>query len=120
MAQFKFLALAALAGSVTVCAYAVEAAPAAAVRANPVAAASAAAAAPAPAATPDHPDSDAQAKGLFESACSTCHDTSLATQAKQTPAQWANTVDAMVSRGAPLDSQQAAEVSDYLAKHYGG
>ncbi len=70
--------------------------------------------------TSDHPDSDAQAKGLFETACSSCHDTSLATQAKQTPAQWANTVATMVSRGAPLDDQQAAEVSDYLAKHYGG
>ena len=50
---------------------------------------------------PDHPDSDAQAKGLFENACSSCHDASLATSAKQTPAQWANTVSTMVSRGAP-------------------
>ena len=78
------------------------------------------AAASTPLAAPDHPDGDAQAKGLFENACGSCHDASLATQAKQTPAQWANTVATMVSRGATLDDQQAAEVSDYLARHYSG
>ena len=117
MAAHKFLTLAALAGCVTVSAYALVSSAAAAGPANPVA--SAPAATTAPASMPDHPDSDAQAKGLFENACSSCHDASLATSAKQTPAQWANTVSTMVSRGAPLDDKQAAEVSDYLARHYG-
>ena len=119
MAASKFLTLAALAGCVTVSAYALVCSTAAAGPASSVAAAPAPAAAAAPAATPDHPDSDAQAKGLFENACSSCHDASLATSAKQSPAQWANTVSTMVSRGAPLDEKQAAEVSDYLARHYG-
>ncbi len=120
MAAIKFLTLAALAGSVTLCASALDSSPARAVPAGVAAMPSAPAAQGAAPQTSDHPDSDAQAKGLFETACSSCHDTALATQAKQTPAQWANTVATMVSRGAPLDDQQAAEVSDYLAKHYGG
>ena len=119
MAATKFLTLAVLAGSVTLGAYALASSPARAVPAdaNPPSAAAPATATP-PA--PDHPDADAQAKGLFENACSSCHDASLATQAKQTPAQWADTVATMVSRGAPLDDKQAAEVSDYLARHYSG
>ena len=120
MAATKLLTLAALAGSVSLCAYALASSPARAVPADAVGAPSAAAVSSAPPSTPDHPDSDAQAKDLFENACSSCHDSSLATQAKQTPVQWANTVATMVSRGAPLDDKQAAEVSDYLARHYGG
>ena len=120
MAATKFLTLAALAGSVSLCAYALPSSPARAVPADAAPAPNASAATSAPTPTPDHPDADAQAKGLFENACSSCHDASLATQAKQTPAQWANTVATMVSRGAPLDDKQAAEVSDYLARHYGG
>ncbi len=62
---------------------------------------------------------DAQAKALFENACGSCHDAGVVAQMHQTSAQWANTVDVMVSRGAPLDPKEAAEISDYLAKHYG-
>ena len=120
MAAIKFLTLAALAGCVTVCASALDSSPARAVPAGGVPSPSVAAPASSPTPAADHPDSDAQAKGLFETACSNCHDTSLATQAKQTPTQWANTVNLMVSRGAPLDERQAAEVSDYLARHYSG
>ena len=65
------------------------------------------------------PTDDAQAKALFENACGSCHDAGVVAQMHQTSAQWANTVDVMVSRGAPLDPKEAAEISDYLAKHYG-
>lgn len=64
------------------------------------------------------PTGDVQTKALFENACGSCHDAGVVAQMHQTSAQWANTVDVMVSRGAPLDPKEAAEISDYLAKHY--
>lgn len=72
---------------------------------------SAAPAAPAPA--------DAKEQALFENTCSACHDLSLATQQHMDRSGWQGTVSQMVGMGAPLNDQQAAEVTDYLARHYG-
>lgn len=60
-----------------------------------------------------------QGKALFESACSSCHDLSLATQKRMSTAKWRSTVLDMISQGAVLDDRQADLVIAYLAKTYG-
>lgn len=70
--------------------------------------------APAPAAGQADPG-----KAVFESVCSNCHELAIATDQRKSRADWADTVDKMIGHGAPLTSEQAAQVVDYLAKHYG-
>ena len=62
---------------------------------------------------------EGQQKALFESACGSCHDAAVATQQRMDRSGWEGTVAQMVGMGAPLDEQQAAQVADYLARHYG-
>ena len=70
-------------------------------------------------AKPVKPAVEAPTKALFESTCGGCHDLATTTGQRKTHAEWASTVDRMVTRGAPLSEPQAAEITDYLARHYG-
>jgi len=69
--------------------------------------------APAPA-----PPTDAEVKAMFESACSSCHDTGFVGEHRKTHADWEWTVSQMISRGAELNPDEAAVLVDYLAKTY--
>jgi cytochrome c5 len=74
---------------------------------------------PAPAQTPaPGPPTDDQVKGLFESACSSCHDTGFVGEHRKNRADWEFTVSTMISRGAELNPDEAALIVDYLAKTY--
>ena len=54
-------------------------------------------------------------KDMLLRACTTCHAAALITQQRKPAAEWAKTVDRMVSWGAPLDSAEAPALVDYLA-----
>ena len=56
---------------------------------------------------------------LLETRCSTCHSAAKATQARQTRAQWDQTVIDMVNEGAQLTEAEKTVLLDYLAKTYG-
>jgi hypothetical protein len=62
---------------------------------------------------------DARQKMLFETACGGCHGLDVVTGQQLSRSAWATTVDQMVGKGADLDPDQAAQVTDYLARHYG-
>jgi cytochrome c5 len=64
------------------------------------------------------PPTEAQVKALFESACSSCHDTGFVGEHRKSRADWDWTVSTMISRGAELNSDEAALIVDYLAKTY--
>ena len=73
---------------------------------------------PQPAPAPPAPPTEAQVKALFESACSTCHDTAFVGEHKMSRADWDWTVSKMISRGAELSPDEQTLVVDYLAKTY--
>jgi len=54
-------------------------------------------------------------KDVLLRACTTCHAATLITQQRKPAAEWAKTVDKMVSWGAPLDSTERQGLVDYLA-----
>jgi mono/diheme cytochrome c family protein len=89
------------------------------VLAAPLAALAVAAAAQEPAPQqPPAPPTEAQVKALFESACSSCHDTGFVGEHRKNHSEWEWTVSQMISRGAELNPDEAALVVDYLAKTY--
>lgn len=57
-------------------------------------------------------------KELFETACSNCHDLSVVTGQRKTPADWGTTMDNMLAHGAPITEEQANQILEYLGKHY--
>jgi hypothetical protein len=63
--------------------------------------------------------SDAQEKALFETSCGGCHGLDVVTGQQMSRTAWATTVDQMIDKGAALDPDQAAQVTDYLARHFG-
>jgi cytochrome c5 len=67
---------------------------------------------------PPAPPTEAQVKALFESACSSCHDTGFVGEHRKSHAEWEWTVSTMISRGAELNPDEAALIVDYLAKTY--
>ena len=69
--------------------------------------------------SPPAPTGAPAGKAVFESVCSNCHELSIATDQRKTRADWGETVDRMIGHGAPLSSDQAAQVVDYLTKTYG-
>lgn len=75
-------------------------------------------ASPTSAQAPAQPPADA-GKQIFEQTCTACHDLSLVTSQRKSRAEWGDTVEMMIGRGAPINSQQGALVADYLAKTYG-
>lgn len=71
---------------------------------------------PTPAATPTpevHPG-----EALVANRCSTCHSLGVIQNAKYDDAGWKITVERMVGMGATLNTEQQAQVIDYLAKTY--
>ncbi len=64
------------------------------------------------------PPTDAN-QGTFETLCSSCHSPQVATHMRQTRAQWLQTVNQMVARGAQGTDEQLLAVVDYLSEHYG-
>lgn len=54
-------------------------------------------------------------KEMLLRACTTCHSATMIAQQRKPAAEWAKTVDKMVSWGAPLDSAEARGLVDYLA-----
>jgi virginiamycin B lyase len=58
------------------------------------------------------------AKTLVETACTTCHATTMITSAGHTTEDWKLLVERMVSAGADVPPNQMAMVTDYLAKNF--
>lgn len=84
--------------------------------AQPPAAAAPTAAAVPPAGPPAGAAAGAQ---ILQTVCVMCHDQTLITSQRKSRNEWADTVEMMIGRGAPLTSEQAAQVVDYLAQNLG-
>ena len=67
-------------------------------------------------AAPPLPAGDA--KAIVDTACTTCHATTMITNAGHTPEDWKLLVERMVSAGADVPQNQMAMVTDYLAKNF--
>lgn len=72
---------------------------------------------PAPAA--QGADVDAEAKGIMNGACATCHGVDLITAKKADKAEWQGIVDRMKTYGMSLTAAQTTLIVDYLAKAHG-
>jgi cytochrome c5 len=59
------------------------------------------------------------AASLLDQRCSVCHPSSRAKTTQKTQAEWQQTVDRMVSKGAQLTDAEKAALIDYLARTYG-
>ena len=57
-------------------------------------------------------------KELVQAECVQCHDLQRTTRGRHTPDEWRETVNQMVTNGATLSKDQAAVVTEYLAKNY--
>lgn len=57
-------------------------------------------------------------QALMQQRCSVCHSTNRISQSSRTSDQWAALVDAMISRGAQLNSTERQMLIDYLAQTY--
>lgn len=62
---------------------------------------------------------DGPGKLIVQEACSVCHGTEMVTSKRRSRAEWQETVQDMMSRGAPLLEDEAEIVIDYLAKNFG-
>ena len=62
---------------------------------------------------------DGKGKATLERACTGCHDLDAVTASRYTEMGWKQTVDDMVSRGADVSDEQAAEIVNYLTKYFG-
>lgn len=62
---------------------------------------------------------DGPGKAIVQEACSVCHETELITNARRSKADWTDTVQDMVSRGAPLKEGEREIVIEYLAANFG-
>ena len=62
---------------------------------------------------------DGPGKAIVQEACSVCHETELITNARRSKAEWTETVQDMVSRGAPLKEGEREIVIEYLAANFG-
>jgi hypothetical protein len=67
---------------------------------------------------PSGPTSTLDGKTLVEQTCSQCHPLSRVTQARKTEQGWRQTVQRMVSYGAPLNREEEQVVIQYLAATY--
>ena len=67
------------------------------------------------------PASSAAAPGktVFEASCGNCHDLAVSTDLRKSRDEWQATVNRMITSGASLSDDEAANVVDYLAKNYG-
>jgi hypothetical protein len=62
---------------------------------------------------------DGPGKDIVQAACSVCHESELITNARRSKAEWTETVQDMVSRGAPLVEGEREIVIDYLSANFG-
>lgn len=61
---------------------------------------------------------EAVARRSLQENCSTCHDDSMITQQRLTPAQWKAEIEKMVSWGAALPVEAQRPLFAYLARHF--
>jgi hypothetical protein len=57
-------------------------------------------------------------QSLMQERCSVCHSTTRITTARFSADQWASILDAMVQKGAQLNSQEKQTLVEYLAATY--
>ena len=93
-------------GTATVAAIAAMAAIGALGRADPLAA-------DAPAEFPAGPG-----QAVVRAACAPCHAITVVTSARKSETEWANTVDAMITRGAQVADEDYDAIVDYLARNF--
>ena len=53
-----------------------------------------------------------------QAACGPCHAITVVTSARKSEAEWASTVDAMITRGAPVADADYDAIVDYLARNF--
>ena len=51
-------------------------------------------------------------------ACAPCHAITVVTSARKSAPEWASTVDAMITRGAPVPDADYDAIVDYLARNF--
>ena len=53
-----------------------------------------------------------------QAACGPCHAITVVTSARKAEAEWASTVDAMITRGAPVADADYDVIVEYLARNF--
>ncbi len=53
-----------------------------------------------------------------QAACAPCHAITVVTSARKSESEWAQTVDAMITRGAPVADADYGAIVDYLARNF--
>ena len=53
-----------------------------------------------------------------QAACAPCHAITVVTSARKSEPEWASTVDAMITRGAPVADADYDVIVDYLARNF--
>jgi len=53
-----------------------------------------------------------------QAACGPCHAITVVTSARKSESEWAQTVDAMITRGAPVADADYDAIVDYLARNF--
>lgn len=57
-------------------------------------------------------------QAAVHAACAPCHAITVVTGARKSEAEWANTVDAMITRGAPVPDADYDVIVDYLVRNF--
>jgi quinoprotein glucose dehydrogenase len=57
-------------------------------------------------------------QGAVHAACAPCHAISVVTSARKSQADWAGTVDAMITRGAQVPDDDYDAIVDYLVRNF--
>jgi mono/diheme cytochrome c family protein len=63
--------------------------------------------------------SPAAARAAFQDVCGACHSVETVTSQRRTRAQWQESINSMVARGAKGTDEQFALILDYLTRQYG-
>lgn len=53
-----------------------------------------------------------------QAACAPCHAITVVTSARKSESEWQSTVDAMITRGAPVADADYDTIVDYLARNF--
>ncbi len=53
-----------------------------------------------------------------QAACAPCHAITVVTTARKSESEWAETVDAMITRGAPVADADYDAIVDYFARNF--
>lgn len=64
-------------------------------------------------------DQNVEAQALLQERCTQCHGLDRVTSQSKTAAEWQQTVDSMVARGAQLNAEETEVLVAYLAEAYG-